>query len=612
MQLPTTSRTSAALAAGAILATTWALAPQAVATAPSTPVPAEVAAPTDAGTTDRIIVKYRNQPLGDSARASVDADRREKIQRAAGASGVVAEYVRDTAQGAQVWVLSDAQPVADVAAVTAQIAAEDTSVDYAEPDRVLHPLATAPNDPRWSDLWALQSTSVGIDVLSAWDVTRGAGVNVGVIDTGYRPHADLSGAVVGGYDMITDTAVSNDGNGRDSDASDPGDHTAANECGSGRAPTTSSWHGTHVAGTIAAVAGNGAGIAGIAPASKIVPLRVLGTCGGYTSDIADAMIWASGGTVSGVPANTNRARVLNLSLGGSGACDTTSQRAITSARANGAVVVVAAGNENRNVSTSSPANCSGVVAVAAYGPSGARAYYSNYGTLVDIAAPGGDTSGGSANGILSTLNTGTAGPGSDSYAFYQGTSMATPHVAAVAALMLSANPALTPDQVEAMLKSTASPFVATCSSCGAGLLDAAAAVRAAGGVTPTPTPTPTTTTPPGTVTEVEPNNARTTANAVGSPAKVTGTMGSSTDTDYFSVTLPAGSTLTATLTPPATADYDLYLYNASGTRVALSELGTGRVDTASVRNAGSAAAVYYARVVYYSGGAGAYGLQLGW
>ena len=208
-----------------------------------------------------------------------------------------------------------------------------------------------------------------------------------------------------GYDFITDTAISNDGDGRDSDASDPGDAIAAGECGNGKPlqARTSSWHGTHVAGTIAAKTNNGLGVAGVAFNAKVLPLRVLGKCGGYTSDIADAITWASGGTVAGVPANANKARVINMSLGGTGACDTTTQTAINGARSRGTVVIVAAGNDNMNVSNASPANCSGVVAIAATDKAGGRASYSNYGTLIDVAAPGGDTGG----LILSTLNAGT-------------------------------------------------------------------------------------------------------------------------------------------------------------------------------------------------------------
>jgi serine protease len=360
-----------------------------------------------------------------------------------------------------------------------------------------------------------------------------------------------------------------------------------------------------VAGTIAALTNNGAGVAGVAYGAKIVPARVLGKCGGYTSDIADAMIWASGGTVSGVPANANKARVLNLSLGGSGACDTTTQSAINSARSRGAVVVVAAGNSNVDAANASPANCAGVIAVAAVGRTGGKASYSNYGAVVDVAAPGGDA----GAGILSTLNAGTKAPGADNYAYYMGTSMATPHVAGVAALMLSKNPNLTPDDVEAKLKSTARAFPAACPGCGTGIVDAAAAVNAAIG---------TVVTAPPALTETESNNTIASANAVATSGTiVSGDIGSSSDTDYFVVQLPAGKTLAATLTAgTSTADYDLYVYNSAGTTLASSQNGAGMVDSVSSLNNTTATAARYLRVRYYSGGTGAtagkYTLKLSW
>ena len=561
--------------------------------------------------TDRMIVKYKDsKPAGKGVakHAAVGKDREAILTRAGQQFGMTMKMSHGIATGAHVMKLNKRMSVAEVQALARDLMERDPDVEYAEPDRIMQKLFT-PNDTRYNEQWHYFEATGGLRVNTAWDKATGLGVNVAVIDTGYRPHADLSGRIVGGYDFISDTFVSNDGNGRDSDASDPGDKIVVGECGGGQ-PTqnqNSSWHGTHVAGTIAAATNNGAGVAGVAYNAKVVPVRVLGKCGGYTSDIADAIIWASGGTVSGVPANANVAKVINMSLGGGGACDTTSQNAINSARSRGTVVIVAAGNENQNASNSNPANCAGVVTVAATNRSGGRAFYSNYGTVVDVAAPGGDTSV-AANGILSTLNAGTGAPGADNYAFYQGTSMATPHVAGVAALMLSKNSALTPDQVESMLKSTARAFPATCTSCGSGIVDANAAVDAAiggggGGAT---------------LAESESNNTTGTADAVTtSGTTVTGNMGSTSDTDYFVVQLPAGKTLTSVLTPGSpTADYDLYVYNSTPAQIGASENGAGAVDTVSVTNTGTSTFARYVRVVYYSGGTGStngkYTLKLTW
>ena len=355
-----------------------------------------------------------------------------------------------------------------------------SDVEYAEEDRLMKPLLK-PNDTRYSEQWQYFEANGGLNTPTAWNTTSGAGVVVAVVDAGYRPHADLVANIVGGYNMISDAFVSNDGQTRNSNAQDPGDWSTAGQCGTGQPASNSSWHGTHVSGTIAAVTNNGSGVAGVAFSAKVVPVRVLGRCGGYTSDIADGIIWAAGGTVSGVPANPNPAKVISMSLGGSGACDATSQAAINTARSLGATVVVAAGNETQDASNSSPANCNGVIAVAAVNRNGGRAFYSNFGSIVAVAGPGGDTSASASNGILSTLNSGTTTPGADAYAFYQGTSMATPHVSGVAALLYAVKPSITPDQVLSTLKSTARAFPASCSGCGAGIVDAAAAVAAASG-----------------------------------------------------------------------------------------------------------------------------------
>lgn len=564
-----------------------------------------------ATTTDRMIVKYKETgPVvpGAALMAGPSKERLAIVQRSGQQFGLTMKALHTTANGAQILKLDKKMDVQEVAAIAKDLMERDTSIEYAEPDRIMHPLFT-PNDPRYTEQWHYGDTTGGLRLPAAWDLATGTGVVVAVLDTGFRPHADLSGQFVGGYDFITDTKIANDGNGRDADASDPGDAVVAGECGNGRPlqNQNSSWHGTHVAGTIAAKTNNGVGVAGVAFNSKVLPLRVLGKCGGYTSDIADAITWASGGTVSGVPANANKARVINMSLGGGGACDTTTQNAINGARSRGTVVIVAAGNDNVNVSGSSPANCSGVVAIAATRKDGGRASYSNYGTLIDVAAPGGDTGG----LILSTLNAGTNAPGADNYANYAGTSMATPHVAGVAALMLSKNSALTPDEIESKLKSTARAFPATCNSCGTGIVDALAAVKSVtGGTTPPPAGT--------TINETESNNTTASANAVTvSGTTVSGNMGSSTDSDYFAVQLPAGKTLTATLTiGSTTADYDLYAYNASSTQVASSENGAGVADSLSTANTGTTTATRYVRVKYYSGGTGAtsgtYKLKLSW
>jgi serine protease len=239
--------------------------------------------------------------------------------------------------------------------------------------------------------------------------------------------------------------------------------------------------------------------------------------------------------------------------------------------------------------------------------SGGRSYFSNFGTTVEVAAPGGDVRVSSANGILSTLNAGTTTPGADNYAFYQGTSMATPHVVGVVALMLQAKSTLTPDEVTGILQSTARAFPTTCSQCGSGIVNASAAVDAAiGGTTP----------PPGS-NEVEPNNSRATSQLVPTDnTTINGTMASSSDTDYYRMTLAAGATLVATLTPNASSDYDLYVYNSNGALICRSERASGLVDTCSVRNTGTSAFTRYIRVVYWSGGTGAtngtYTLNLNW
>ncbi|MFI9612247.1 S8 family serine peptidase [Streptomyces sp. NPDC052023] len=433
-------------------------------------------------TAERLIVGYRSGAAEARSNRSAEADAAAKGAE----TGEDLDFRRRLGTGAALVDLGQNLTRSDVADVVAEYQA-DPQVAYVVPDR-LNTAQADPNDTDYAKQWDLFEAAAGMNVPGAWPTSTGSGVTVAVIDTGYVAHSDLAANIVGGYDFIADTAVSVDGNGRDSNPADPGDWYLTNECGSGIPGSDSSWHGTHVAGTIAAATNNGKGMAGVAHGAKISPVRVLGKCGGYDSDIIDAITWASGGTVTGVPANSHVAKVINMSLGGDGACTSATQSAINAAVNRGTTVVVAAGNDNDNVANHSPGNCANVISVAATNRSGAKASYSNYGSLVDISAPGGQTSTGTANGIYSTLNSGTRTPSTESYAYYQGTSMATPHIAGLAALMKSAKPSLTPAQIESAIKSNARALPGACSGgCGAGLADAAKTVQAVAGGTPTGT-----------------------------------------------------------------------------------------------------------------------------
>ena len=399
--------------------------------------------------------------------------------------GASLTYNRAMALGSDVIKLAPGTSV-KAAEEIAQRLATQSDIEFAVVDRIAQIMAT-PNDTRYADQWhyhAVTAGNYGMNLPTAWDITTGdASVVVAVLDTGITVHEDLDASrILPGYDFLTNLAQANDGDARDSNPADPGDCTNSANC-------SSSWHGTHVAGTIGANTNNALGVSGVNWQSKILPVRVLGVGGGAYSDIIDGMVWASGGTVPGVPANPTPAKVLNLSLGGSGACDTAMQTAVNAALAKGSVVVVAAGNDNQNASNFSPASCSGVITVAATSQTGQKAYYSNYGATVEIAAPGGDRYVDTM--VLSTLNSGITGPGSGSYANYQGTSMATPHVAGLVSLMLSVNPNLTPAQVLTLLQQNATPFPAsgtcTTTNCGSGIANAAATLAAINAAPPSDT-----------------------------------------------------------------------------------------------------------------------------
>ena len=431
---------------------------------------------------DRFIVHFDAATRGNS-----DAVR-QNVADAARGQGVGLQVQRQLAVGAHVITADSALPPAAAEALMRRFASR-AEVEYVEPDVLLQPMVE-PTDPLYYAQWHYNEVVGGMNLPGAWDLNRGLGVVVAVLDTGQTDHEDLVGNMVPGYDFIDDTFVSRDGDGRDGDPDDPGDWTLRGDCGFGSPATNSSWHGTHVAGTVAAVTNNGIGLAGVAYEAKVQHVRVLGRCGGYLSDISDGVVWASGGPVTGAPVNATPASVINMSLGGSGSCGTTYQAAIDEAVANGATVVVSAGNSNADAANFRPASCANVITVAATDRFGDRASYSNYGATVEISAPGGDSDG-SGNGVASTLNDGTTVQGNDIYVYYQGTSMAAPHISGLAAMMYSTDPAITPAQVLSLMQSTARPLPGSCTGgCGAGIADAEAALLAMGGGGEPPPPPP--------------------------------------------------------------------------------------------------------------------------
>jgi serine protease len=437
---------------------------------------------------DRFVVSYRQ----DSRLQATAASRTQGLASAARNAGVGIQPMRTLSTGDAV-IRTDRKLDRPASKRLMIELLKDPNVLTVEPDRLLT-RQFVPNDPAYADQWHYHGgTSGGIDAEAAWDLSTGAGVVVAVLDTGSTPHADLAANYVAGYDFIDDPEVSVDGDGRDADPNDPGDWHDG-ECNIFGIPEDSSWHGTHVSGTIAAVTDNGTGVAGVAHGAQVQPVRVLGKCGGYFSDIVDAITWSSGGTVAGVPDNATPAEVINLSLGGGGSCPAALQTAIDGAVSRGTTVVVAAGNGSSDVSGSTPANCENVVAVAATGPGNVfAAGYSNFGSGVDVAAPGGTGAAPAEDNVLSTLNLGTQGQEGDGYAWYAGTSMAAPHVAGTVALMQAAAAApKTPAEVEEILVNTAyasTGFPDGCSyaqPCGSGVVDARAAVAVAAGLEPLP------------------------------------------------------------------------------------------------------------------------------
>jgi len=420
----------------------------------------------------------------------------------------------------------------------AALLSKDADVEFAEPDRTRR-IHSVPNDPLYADFQSTATPTVGqwylraptattvsaINAETAWNTTTGSSsVVVAVLDTGIRlDHPDLVGKTLPGYDFISDPQHSNDGDGRDADASDPGDWVTSSEVNDAAStfyhctdpnPSTgqysgedSSWHGTQLAGLIGAATNNGIGMASVGRNVMILPVRVLGKCNGRDSDIQAAMRWAAGIAVPGVPNNPYPARVVNLSLGGSGSCGSAYQTVVDELISMGVTVVASAGNDGGAVAA--PANCAGVIAVAGVRHAGTKVAYSSLGPEVAISAPAGNcetATGACLHPLLTTTNSGTTTPAasvySDSFNVSLGTSFSAPLVAGTVGLMLSVNPNLTTTQVRSALQHSARPFptsspntstlcqppsstsrspecVCTTTTCGAGLLDTAGAVSVA-------------------------------------------------------------------------------------------------------------------------------------
>lgn len=422
---------------------------------------------------DEFIIKFGK----DSAAAKVVGSRSAALNAAGATVGVTVTEERTLSTGAFVVQTDQALGALDQARLIQAFEARP-DVLYAAPNEIVNP-TEEPTDPGYvgsvvdgqfvGPQWHYGDD--GARLPHVWNVNTGTGIHVAVIDSGIIDHPDLRAAVVDGYDFIDDDEKARDNDGRDFDPTDEGNWHAAGECGENE-KKDSNWHGTHVAGTIAAQWNSRDG-AGVAPSVEIQPLRVLGKCGGETSDVVDAVTWASGGDVDGLPSNIHRAHVINMSLGHQSIfeCNDAFQDAANAAVARGTTIVVSAGNDNTDTENGVYTACSNVIVVGASDENGGRSIWdlqddsaSNHGTEVDISAPG--------TGVWSTTNEGTTRATSYSFEDYNGTSMATPHVAGVVALVQSAHPAMTPGEIEEAIKDSARPLTDGCSDCGAGIIDA--------------------------------------------------------------------------------------------------------------------------------------------
>ena len=491
--------------------------------------------------TDRIIVKLKAQYRDDVTQVL----RSDRISVLSARAQIPLRAIRPMSDQAQVLALP-APLRSDVVQLVVNRLRQDPTVEYAFVD-ARERLMAVPNDSLYNQQTYLQAPGAAplvsaANAPGAWDITKGnANAIVAIVDGGIRfDHPDFAGRLFAGYDFVSADCTpgtgscttanqytsANDGDGRDPDASDPGDWVTASEISTNPILTDcvaedSSWHGTHIAGIVGAAGNNAIGIAGLNWNANLLPVRVAGKCGAYRSDVIDGIRWAAGIAVPGVPANPHVAKIINVSLGSEGDCNASAYKStIADVLAAGAIVVAAAGNEDGPVIQ--PANCTGVISVGAVRGDGMRSVYSNTGSNLTIMAPGGDYYSATNDRLISTNNSGRTTPiAYSSTGFYSslaGTSFSTPVVSGVVSLMLSANSSLTSAQVLDILRTTARAFVAvagnatcvpggngnvngstpcncTTAACGAGYVDATAAVSRAfslggGTVTPPPVTTP--------------------------------------------------------------------------------------------------------------------------
>lgn len=499
------------------------------------------------------------------------------LQDIAKRHGLTLSFVRASLFG---WAVVDVRDVHDeggaidviptereTRALIARLATDD-AIDLVAEEGWMRPLRT-PNDPLLGQMWHLDQ----IGAKQAWDRTVGtSSQRVGVIDTGLvRAHPEFAGRVAGGFDFVGSASAGNDGTGRDADFNDAGD--ACNGGGN-------SFHGTHVAGTMAAATDNGAGIAGLNWNAGLVIARALGRCGGSTVDIMEAAAWMAGARINGVPdVGSNKVSVMNLSLGSAGRCSSFEQQMIDFVTSSGTVMVVAAGNDGGAVG--SPANCRGTVAVGAVGPTNARTGYSSFGAELAVMAPGGDQSfrGG---GVLSTLGTG--------FGSQQGTSMASPHVAGAISLIQAVQPTLNRAGIVDLLRRTG----ASCTNCqGIPAIRIGAALASIGGTT-TPPPAPAPTTPPPATTtpagddQWEENDTAAAATRAQCGINEGRLVAGASDQDWFVFTPPAGQRIAIDLDGGPSVDLDLYIVSDDGRTILARSEGTTGVERLSGNASGRA------------------------